>query len=181
MSDPSLPEKVVAIDQGLAEASLDHAFGGAIALAYYAEPRATIDVDVNVFCPPQDHARIRGALVPLGIRWEIDATDLEREGQCRIWWERTPVDLFFAYDAIHEAMKASVRRVPFGADSIPILGPEHLLVCKAAFDRAQDWLDIEQILISSADLDLEEIRGWLNRILGPADPRVERFEDVADR
>ena len=27
----------------------DHAFGGALALAYYADPRGTVDVDVNVF------------------------------------------------------------------------------------------------------------------------------------
>ena len=26
-----------------------HAFGGALALAYYAEPAATIDIDLNVF------------------------------------------------------------------------------------------------------------------------------------
>jgi len=44
---PSLPEKVVAIDSALT--GLPHAFGGALALAYYAEPRATVDIDVNVF------------------------------------------------------------------------------------------------------------------------------------
>ena len=33
MSTPSLPEKVVAIDRALAE--VPHAFGGALALAYY--------------------------------------------------------------------------------------------------------------------------------------------------
>ena len=29
----------------------DDVFGGALALAYYAEPRGTLDVDVNVFVP----------------------------------------------------------------------------------------------------------------------------------
>lgn len=42
-------------------------FGGALALAYYAEPRMTVDVDVNVFVPPREHATVMGALLPLGV------------------------------------------------------------------------------------------------------------------
>jgi hypothetical protein len=48
----SLPEKVVAIDRALDD--VPHAFGGALALAYYAEPRATVDIDLNVFVPVAD-------------------------------------------------------------------------------------------------------------------------------
>ena len=40
---PNLPGKILATHDALAE--VDHAFGGAIALAYYAEPRATVDID----------------------------------------------------------------------------------------------------------------------------------------
>src|SRR5659263_502227 len=43
MTEPSLPDKVVALDRALDDASIDHAFGGALALAYYAEPRSTVD------------------------------------------------------------------------------------------------------------------------------------------
>ncbi|HEY7952208.1 MAG TPA: hypothetical protein VID70_04420 [Solirubrobacteraceae bacterium] len=49
MSEPSLPDKVLAIHRALAQAKVAHAFGGALALAYYAEPRGTIDIDLNVF------------------------------------------------------------------------------------------------------------------------------------
>ena len=49
MTTPSLPEKVVAIHERLARAKTAHAFGDALALAYYAEPRATGDIDLNVF------------------------------------------------------------------------------------------------------------------------------------
>ena len=38
--------------------------------------------------------------------------------------------------------------MPFADDTVPILAPEHLAVCKAMFDRPKDWMDIEQMLIA---------------------------------
>lgn len=151
-----------------------HAFGGALALAYYAEPRATIDIDLNVFLSPADHGRVAATLMRFGVSEGPDAAMVERDGQCRMWWGRTPIDLFFAYDALHDAMRAVVRLEPFADARIPILSPEHLLVCKAIFNRSKDWLDIEQIAVSVDDLDTAEILSWLDRILGAEDPRRER-------
>jgi hypothetical protein len=175
VSEPSLPEKVLAIHLELYGAKVAHAFGGALALAYYAEPRATIDIDLNVFVPPTAYATVERALTPLGVA-ALDSVVAERDGQCRSWWGRTPIDLFFAYDELHEAMRRSARMVPFGEDRIPVLSPEHLVVCKGVFDRPKDWLDIEQILVSTRDLDTEEIGGALDRLLGPEDHRAQRFD-----
>jgi hypothetical protein len=180
MSEPSLPEKIVAIHERLGRAGVAHAFGGALALAYYAEPRATDDIDVNVFIEPVSAAGVLDALTPLGVGSDLDQAALERDGQCRLWWGRTPIDLFFAYDAIHEEMRRDARIVPFGEDRLPILAPEHLLVCKIAFDRPKDWLDLEQVLVCVEDLDVEEIRGWLARILGEEDPRMGRLDQTLD-
>lgn len=181
MSEPSLPEKVLALHERLAGAQIAHAFGGALALAYYAEPRATIDVDVNVFLAPAAHPAVAAALAPLGVEPAPDAAALERDGQARWWWGRTPVDLFFAYDPIHEAMRGATRTVPFGEQTIAILAPEHLLVCKAIFDRPKDWLDIEQMLVCVDELDVAEADGWLVRIAGAHDARRERFRALATR
>lgn len=43
-------EKMLALDDALKRLTIPYAFGGAIALGYYVEPRATSDFDVNVFC-----------------------------------------------------------------------------------------------------------------------------------
>lgn len=180
-AEPSLPEKILALDAALVGARIRHAFGGALALAYYAEPRATIGIDVNVFCPPERHLAVEEALIPLGVAVDADAGRLEREGQARWWWGRTPVDLFFSYDAIHEAMREELRRVEFAGTRIPILGPEHLLVCKAVFDRPKDWLDIEQMLLLVDDLDRAEVREWMNRLAGAGDPRTERVQELLVR
>jgi hypothetical protein len=88
----------------------------------------------------------------------------------------TPIDLFFAYDPFHYHAAGRVRRVPFGADTIRILAPEDLLVCKAVFNRRKDWIDIEQmLLITAGTLDLDDTRRWLTRIVGD-DDRLARFE-----
>lgn len=175
---PSLPEKVTSIHHALDEARIPHAIGGALALAYYAEPRATIDVDINVFVSTDRWPEICEALAPLGIEVEVEVEDLNRDGQVRLWWDRNPVDLFFSYDPFHDAMQQSARKVPFNQETIPILSPEHLAVCKAMFDRPKDWLDIEQILVATDPLDVGEIEDWLERMVGNDNPRVKRLAEV---
>jgi hypothetical protein len=174
----SLPEKVIAIHSRLAEAKVPHAIGGALALAYYAEPRTTVDVDINVFVPTERWPDVRDALSPLGVNVALDVAELERDGQVRLWWDRNPVDLFFSYDPFHEEMKRHLRRVPFADTTIPILAPEHLAVCKAMFDRPKDWLDIEQILVATSPLDLAEIESWLTRMVGEDDPRMQKLREL---
>lgn len=179
---PSLPEKVILIHEALAEAKLPHALGGALALAYYADPRATIDVDVNVFVPTERRREVVDPLTALGVDARgLDVPALERDGQCRLWWGDNAVDLFFAYDPIHTEMRRQARRVPFGGITLFILSPEHLAVCKAMFDRRKDWLDIEQMLIATDDIDVAEIQSWLGRMVGCEDARARRLDDLVCR
>ncbi len=142
---------------------------------------ATIDVDVNVFVPTERWPEIRDALAPLGVDADLDLNELERNGQARLWWDRNPVDLFFSYDPFHHEMKNRARRVPFGEETIPILSPEHLAVCKAMFDRTKDWLDIEQILVATSPLDLDEIESWLERMVGDSAPRLAKLDEIKSR
>lgn len=178
-SEPSLPDKVIAVHEALRKAKIPHAIGGALALAYYAEPRATIDIDLNVFVPTERWPDVIEALTSLGVKTEnLNVAALERDGQCRLWWGDNALDLFFAYDEIHEEMHKEVRRVPFADTALPILAPEHLAVCKAMFDRPKDWLDIEQMLVATDDLDIAVIEGQLNRMVGEDNPRLQRLSEL---
>jgi hypothetical protein len=135
-----------------------------------------------VFVAPSDYPDIAQALAVLGIAGGADEKGVvERDGQCRLWWGQTPVDVFFAYDALHGAMRGALRREPFAGTTIPVLAPEHLAICKALFNRPKDWLDIEQIIVSVEDLDVAEIRTWLERIIGREDPRRLRVEGLLAR
>jgi hypothetical protein len=177
--EPPLPDKVIAIHEALRTARIPHALGGALALAYYAEPRATIDIDLNVFVPSERWLEVIDALTPLGVdTGNLDSTALQRDGQCRLWWGDNPIDLFFAYDEIHDAMRKEARRVPFAETTLPILAPEHLAVCKAMFDRPKDWMDIEQMLIATDELDVGEVERWLERMVGAKDPRLQRLAEL---
>ncbi len=96
-------------------------------------------------------------------------------------WDETPVDLFFAYDAFHDAAAAARRTVTFADSSIPVLAPEHLVVCKAVFDRPRDWVDIDAVLEGDTALDVAEVLRWVGRISGDDDPRYDRLAAVLTR
>ncbi len=179
MPEPTLPGKVIELAESLEKGKIPFAFGGAIALAYYATPRATIDIDLNVFLPAVDFERVAKNLAVLGIDTAVDRSALERDGQCRLTWGRTPVDLFMANVDFHEAMAQHTRRQPFGETTIQVLSPEHLLVCKALFDRPKDWIDIEQVVLTMPELKTDEIAAWLGVLAGKRDDRTKRFAAIA--
>lgn len=176
--EPSLSQKVLLIEAALQAARIPHAFGGAIALAYYATPRATIDIDVNVFVESDRAADVLSALGRLGAEepTESESVRLRRDGQARVRWGSTPIDLFFSYDAFHDACMERRRAFPFGeGDTIHVLAPEDLVVFKAIFDRDKDWRDIAELVYAMADeLDRDWIERWLLRIVGREDERFSR-------
>jgi hypothetical protein len=149
------------VHRALAQAGIPHAIGGAIALAHYAAPRPTPDIDVNVFVPPTRGPEVDAALARLA--------------------HRDQVHLFFSEDALHDAMAAAVRKIKLGDETIPLVAPEHLIVRKVMLDRAKDWLDIEAILIATGSLDLAEIEGWARRLAGADDPRVTKLHQLIRR
>lgn len=172
----SLPDKVVALSVALQ--SIPHAFGGALSLAYHAEPRATVDIDLNLFVPPSQVALVFEPLRALGV--EVAGADLEvvRDGQTRVMWDGTPLDLFFAYDEFHEAARLGAITVPFGDTTIQILSAEHLCVCKVIFDRPKDWIDIDAMRALGTHIDAAEVLRWVGRIAGDDDPRFDRIAAV---
>ena len=176
--EPSLSEKVLLIEATMQSARIPHAFGGAIALAYYATPRATIDIDVNVFVDSERADEVLSALARLGAEAPTDSerVRLNRDGQARIRWGATPVDLFFSYDAFHDACMERRRAFPFGeGETIHVLAAEDLVVFKAIFDRDKDWRDITELVFAVGDeLDADWIERWLERIVGREDERYRR-------
>jgi hypothetical protein len=177
----TLAQRVLAIEGALSD--VPHAFGGALALAYYAEPRATIDIDLNVFVPAERFFEVAGPLVQLGAAADDPsiAALVRRDGQVRVMWDATPIDLFFSYDAFHDAAGAARHLVPFGDGTIPILAADHLIVCKAVFNRPKDWVDVDSMLAAETNIDAAEVLRWVARITGDEDPRYNRIAAVLTR
>ena len=166
---------MVALHKALQTAGLAHAFGGALALAYYAEPRPSADIDVNVFVPPAEWPRVRAALAPLGAEPEREGPD--EDGEVRLRCRHQEVHVFFSTDPLHAAMDEAVRELPCNGTVVPIVAPEHLVVRKAILDREKDWVDIEEILAATEPLNVIEIESWLQAMAGPTDPRLARLRE----
>lgn len=175
----SFVEKILEVDRSLEQAQVEHAFGGAICLGYHTEsPRATVDIDVNISADPNKARRVLQAL-PAGVQWDADdVRQISRDGQARVFWERTPIDVFFPQHALHSAVRDRVERVPFGGSTIPILSATDLSIFKALFDRPKDWVDIVEML-TYGEVDIVAVRTWLERIVGARDRRVAKWDEAA--
>lgn len=174
----NLPQRIVAVHEALSAAGVGHAFGGALALAWCTErARGTIDIDVNVFVRPDEAERVFVAL-PDGVTWtDHDLATIRRDGQVRLWWDATPVDLFFNTTEFHEHLPEHVRDEPFLGHELPFLSCRDLAVFKAFFDCTRDWADLEE-MAAAGTLDVDAVLGVLVHHLGVDDPRVGRLRSL---
>lgn len=176
-----LPERLVALHEALAEGDVPHAFGGAIALAYWTlDPRGTSDIDCNLFVPASEPTPALDALPAAIGRPAGLVKTIARDGQVRLWWDETPVDLFFDYEPVHAQAARNSRMVPFEGTEIPVLGPVELVVFKVMFDRTRDWADVEAVL-EARTVDLDAVRSTLRTLLGSDDPRLDRLDETERR
>ena len=129
---------------------------------------------MNVFVAPDRVDEVFRAL-PSAVAWDdADVALVRRDGQVRLFWDDTPIDLFFATHAFHDVAQLHVDRVPFSGLEMPVLGATDLVVFKAFFNCTKDSADIEAIA-EAHSADLHGAIGWLVDLLGPEDPRVARL------
>ncbi len=169
-----LADRIVALHEGFSSAGLPHAFGGALALAYCTlDPRATQDIDVNVFVGTDRLDDVLAA-VPHGVVASGAARrQLSRDGQARLRWDETPVDLFLSNHPFHEAAATRCRRVPFGdLDDLPVLACEDLAVFKAFFARPKDAVDLAAMVEAEA-IDAPLVLAMVADLLGAEHPGVD--------
>lgn len=177
MSD--LTAKIVALHRALEAAELPHAFGGALALAWCTRrARGTIDIDVNVFVSLEDRDRVFDAL-PEGVKVTgQDRRLLARDGQVRIWWDDTPLDLFLNTTDYHAEVAERVRPERFAGVRMPFLSCLDVAVFKAFFNRTKDWADLEEMQ-AAGTLDGDRVAGIIGRYLGEDDERVGRLRRLS--
>lgn len=173
-----LVDKLFAIHDSLTSASLQHAFGGAIALAYCTEePRGTRDLDVNIFV---SSSKAKTALGALPEQVTVEASDISavrRDGQTRLLWDDTPVDVFLNNHPLHDAVAEGIVWVPLEDREVPVLDCASLVVFKAFFDRTKDWADIE----AAAECDpgpVEAAAATVAGLVGEDDATYERLVSV---
>ena len=170
----------MAVHDHLQALGVGHAFGGALALAYYAEPRGTVDVDVNVFVAFERAGEIVASLEELGFSPEQPAEQWVPIAGVRFVQagEPTMLDVFFSLDERYDEIARRVRRFPFGSEGVelPFLSAEDLALFKLSFGRDKDWVDLRRLVRGSPGLDAAYIEAQLIGLRGPTMyPRLARL------
>lgn len=179
----SLVDLVVDVHRQLAQASLSHAFGGALALAYVADPRGTVDVDINVFTPVEEIDAILDVLSAIGLRAERARAEWMPAAGIRVRRpaDPYPVDVFASIDERYTEIERRCPRYPFGHDGVvlPFLSAEDLALFKLSFGRDKDWVDLRSMATARPNLDVDYIERQLIGLRGPGMyPRLARLRSL---
>lgn len=160
---------------------IEYALGGALAYGVWALPRATRDVDLNIFLPPEKLAPALKVLANAGV--QFDAAEAERraadEGMFVGWMGACRIDVFipsipFSWEALRTRML-----VPAGSQSAWFLSAESLSFFKMMFFRSKDIADVERLLASMGKrLDAPYVRHWLVETMGEGDVRVSKWDEL---
>lgn len=142
-------------------------------MAYYAEPRGTVDIDLNVSVPSDRAVEVLAVLDALGAATNIDLELVRRGDWVRVEWDSTDVDVFFAFDELHTRVVSESQRVPFAGTEIPILRGEHLVAFKVAFNRDKDWVDIGA-MCRHGGLDRAEVNRSVTQLYAGSPRRARR-------
>lgn len=170
-----LARKMLDIHDHLQAARIEHAFGGALALAWCTQQaRGTIDLDLNVFVGIDRADEVLAALPAGVVATADDRAVLVRDGQARLRWNTTPVDVFLNTTGFHERVASRVRWEPFAGRELPFLACDDLAVFKAFFNRTKDWADLEAMQ-EAGTLDVTAVAGVLASFLGGDDERIARL------
>lgn len=180
-SPPPVAEVAATLAERLEQAGCDYALGGAIALACWAEPRGTVDVDVSLYLSVDQHGETISTLYDVGAEFSaVEAREsLSSHGFCRVEFLGRRLDVFLPISTIYELARPRRRRMPIGPRDAWVWDAETLCVFKMMFFRRKDLADVEAILRAQGSaLD----RSWVEHVLldlyGQRDPRINQWHEL---
>lgn len=162
------------ISNAFATAKIPYAVGGAHALNMWANPRATVDIGVNVFLTIPQFESLIPILKQLGATTVEDAKDKSGEDVqyyddtfvlehflpdessfSTIYIDGIKVELFPNTLALQQQIAIDgVREVPFkGTPGVLFLSAEAVIAVKLLFFRRKDQADILNLLTVKRDID----------------------------
>ena len=165
----------------LEASSIPYAIGGAIAYGLHAPPRATNDVDLNVFVDLDGLDAVFDALAAAGGEIDREAArhSASERGDFRVRFSGMRVDVFVPSIPFYESVRTRVVEAVLLGRPIHLLSAEDLAVFKLLFFRPKDVLDVERMVaFQGDDLDRQYVRRWLVDLVGRGDPRIERWDAI---
>lgn len=182
MSD-SVGEVVARLIDALEDSGIVYAFGGAVALAAWSEPRATADVDVVLWVDLEQLDVAFALLEGAGVAIDRRSARAAAEGRGMFTGQvgSVRVDAFVPSIGFYdEAEKRRVRTEIAGRQTW-VHSAETLAVFKMLFFRPKDLLDVERMLaVRGGDFDRDFVRRALVDMLGE-DERIGKWDEICTR
>jgi hypothetical protein len=178
-SDPIDAAK--SIGRTLDAMGVPYAIGGALAHGLWGVPRATTDVDINIFVADDAVPGVVDALIDLGVVLDRERARQESEANGLFigHFGRYRIDLFTpSIEFAREAQRTRVQKVVDG-QPLWFLSAEALAVFKMMFFRVKDILDVDNMIaVQGTRLDTSYVRRHLASIMGDDDERVRRWDEL---
>jgi hypothetical protein len=160
---------------------ISYAIGGALAYGLWGVPRATIDVDINIFGAQEELSNVFDALTELGIVIDREQASIAagRRGQFNAQFGMFRIDVFTpSIEFCREAERTRVRQT-IDDQSVWFLSAESIAVFKLLFFRTKDIVDLQRLVaVQQQRLDCGYIRRHLVEMMGEDDERVVRWDKL---
>jgi len=161
-------ELLMIIASRLAGAKIPYMLTGSLAMAMYAEPRMTRDIDIVIEYKPSDAERIARLFEDIGY---VDRAMIEEaarhEGMFNILHDEWIIkaDFIARKSGEYRELEFSRRReIDVQGSSISVVSPEDLVLSKLDWAKASSselqMRDVRAIMASVPDLDWEYVRKW---------------------
>jgi hypothetical protein len=138
---------------------------GGIATGFLGKPRFTVDLDALFLASINDVPRILEMAKQEGIEPRTDQVmEFARKSRVLLLQHsasRASIDISLGVLPFEEEVVARSKVFDVGLLSVRLPTPEDLIIMKAIAHRPKDLIDIQTIIDSHPDLDIDRIRHWV--------------------
>ncbi|MFN8387240.1 MAG: nucleotidyltransferase [Anaerolineales bacterium] len=161
----SFVEPLTALQHLLDRFSSQGVIIGGIATGFLGKPRFTIDLDAMFFASIEDVPRILEMAKAEGIEPRTDKVmDFARKSRILLLRHVSSgmsIDISLGVLPFEEEAVARSKVYDAGMLSVRLPTPEDLIIMKATAHRPKDLLDIQTVIDSHPDLDVDRIKRWV--------------------
>ena len=169
------------LGQALEQAGHAYAIGGALAYGFFGIPRATQDVDLNVFVETDQLEAVFDTMATAGVAFDPTRARAEaaEQGMFIGRFQQMRIDVFVpSIPFSWEAAKTRVRRTIAG-EQLWFLSAEAITIFKLLFFRGKDLVDLERLVsVQGRRLDAAYVRRHLVEMMGEDDVRVSKWDEL---
>jgi uncharacterized protein YjhX (UPF0386 family) len=179
----SLVAVVESLIDAFERAHIPYAFGGAIAYSAWAEPRATRDIDLNVWLDIEQFEPAFAVLEACGVAVDraTARSAAQERGMFIAYHGEYRIDVFVPSVPFYTEALRRRQRVRIAERDTWVLSPETLAVFKMLFYRPKDMADVGRLLdIQRQGLDADFVRRSLVDMLGDSEERIATWDRLVE-